>query len=72
MELLDQQSIYYDGPVEGLVLRKVGVQKPAGKPAGKDNFFADRAKLVRPDFLQNIEEQWTRQKFVKNILNSYY
>ena len=70
MELLDKQSIYYDGPIEGLVLRKVGSQK-SGKP-GRDNFFADRAKLVRPDFLQNIEEQWTRQKFVKNILSTYY
>ena len=69
--MLDKQSTYYDGPVEGLVMRKVGAQKPAGKP-GKDNFFVDRAKLVRPDFLQNIEEQWTRQKFVKNILNSCY
>ena len=67
MELLDSQSIYYDGYIEGLVLRKVGDHKP-----GKDNFFADRAKLVRPDFLQNIEEQWTKQEFVKNILNGYY
>ena len=31
-----------------------------------------RAKVVRPDFLQQIEEQWTRQKFTKNIITLTY
>jgi len=73
MELLDSQSQFYDGFVEGLVFRKIQFEQ--SKPSAlvvKDNFFADRGKVVRPDFLQQIEEQWTRQKFVKNILTCYY
>lgn len=31
-----------------------------------------RGKVVRPDFLQQIEEQWTRQKFTKNIIAPTY
>jgi len=67
-EILDTQSIYYDGPIEGLVLRSIINEATDAK----GNFFNDRAKLVRADFMQNIEEQWTRQKFVKNLLTNYY
>lgn len=31
-----------------------------------------RGKLVRPDFLQGIEEQWTRKNFKKNIVRPTY
>ena len=31
-----------------------------------------RGKLVRPDFLQGIEEQWTRQQLTKNIIVHQY
>jgi RNA ligase len=47
--MLDRQSSYYSGPVEGLYLRK----------EGKD-YVNRRAKLVRPEFVHSISEHWTR------------
>jgi len=32
------------------------------------SYCKHRSKLVRPDFLQGIEEQWTRQQLTKNIV----
>lgn len=68
MPLLETKSYYYDGQVEGIVLRKNKME--SGKSIRSDS-FEDRAKLVRSDFLQQIEEQWTRQKFEKNKLLFY-
>lgn len=68
LDFLETTSNYYDGPIEGIVLRKTGVNQKIED----GHFFSDRSKLVRADFLQNIEEQWTRQKFVKNRLLNYY
>lgn len=70
LQLLDSQSAYYDGPCEGIYLRidddtQVGESTVAGCPVG---YLKKRAKLVRPEFLQQIEEQWTRQKLTKNIV----
>ena len=36
------------------------------------SYCVKRGKLVRPDFLQGIEEQWTRQQLTKNIIVHQY
>ncbi|XP_065663786.1 uncharacterized protein LOC105844475 [Hydra vulgaris] len=66
MDMLDTKSSYYDGYVEGLVIRK-----PIEERMLEKDYFTNRVKVVRPDFMQAIEEQWTKQKFTKNQL-SYY
>ena len=68
---MDTQSAYYDGPVEGLYLR---ADSDAQQPKEKNTQYGvllNRSKVVRPDFLQQIEEQWTKQKFTKNICEYY-
>jgi len=85
LNLLDTQSRFYDGPVEGIYLKiipneatinnaqQTRKQKPKkGGKQTKDHLPAERAKIVRPDFMQHIEEQWTRQKFEKNLLENYW
>ena len=61
MKLLDTPSAFYDGPVEGVYLR---IEDNTATPPK----LLQRGKVVRPDFMQPIEEPWTRQKFTKNIL----
>ncbi|XP_065054389.1 uncharacterized protein LOC135683141 [Rhopilema esculentum] len=68
---LEAPSAYYDGPVEGIYLR-VDEDTQDNHKAENSGTLLQRAKIVRPDFLQQIEEQWTRQKFVKNICEVYY
>ena len=58
---MDSPSAFYDGPVEGVYLK---IEDSSAVPP----IVLQRGKLVRPDFLQQIEEQWTRQKFTKNIV----
>ncbi len=65
---LDTPSAFYDGPCEGVYLR---VDEDANYPEGAvvgGPYCKYRGKLVRSDFLQGIEEQWTRQKLTKNIV----
>jgi hypothetical protein len=58
MSLLDsQRSRYRDGPLEGLVIR-----------AQDDRWLNRRAKLVHPDFTQQIQDHWRRQRLVWNRL----
>ena len=67
LKWLDTPSQFYDGPCEGLYLR---VDEDANTPEGTVGrpYCLRRGKLVRPDFLQGIEEQWTRQQLTKNIV----
>ena len=39
---------------------------------GRPAYCLTRGKVVRPDFLQGIEEQWTRQQLTKNIVVHQY
>ena len=76
-ELLNTQSVYYEGQVEGLYLRvDEDEQSSKGEEATTNSeqttpFNVRRAKIVSSNFNQGIEEQWTKQKFTKNVL-SYY
>ena len=63
-KLLDTKSAFYDGPCEGLYIR-VDEDMPSG--TGQP-YLSRRTKVVRPDFLQGIEEEWTKQQFTKNIV----
>lgn len=47
--MLSEPSAYGDGPVEGLYLR-----------CEEDEWLRQRAKLVRPEFVQGIGEHWSR------------
>lgn len=55
LELLDTKSAYNDEPVEGVVLR-----------VDNGDYFDRRCKLVRPDFIQGIEEHWSKKELVRN------
>eukprot|EP00164_Ancoracysta_twista_P001979 GFYU01002606.1.p1 GENE.GFYU01002606.1~~GFYU01002606.1.p1 ORF type:complete len:254 (-),score=60.42 GFYU01002606.1:243-1004(-) len=59
--LLETASVYYDGPVEGLYIR---IEDEA--------HLQHRCKLVRPDFIQNIETHWMKETLVKNIIVPVY
>lgn len=73
LELLESKSAYYDGHVEGIVLKLSNYKNTDAKnKTSNRTIFKDRAKLVRADFLQQIEEQWTKQKFTKNQLQNYF
>jgi hypothetical protein len=54
-----QQSAYYLGPVEGLIVRKES-----------ELWLEDRAKLVQSDFAQTITEHWRARKIEWNRLQS--
>ncbi|CAK9098582.1 Pectin acetylesterase 3 [Durusdinium trenchii] len=60
--LQETRSVFYDGPVEGLVLRCDEVDLPDGM----SSFQVTRAKVVRSDFTQSIDEHWTRADLVRN------
>lgn len=75
---LETKSAFYDGPVEGIYFRidedmmPTDHTPPPPPPPAATQLPAPccvrRGKLVRPDFLQGIEEQWTRKQFQKNKL----
>eukprot|EP00794_Sanderia_malayensis_P014062 gene14061-15528_t len=71
LSLLQTPSKFYDGPVEGIYLR-INDDKQKQNDVADQGFLLNRAKIVRPGFIQNIEAQWTRQKFTKNICSIYY
>jgi ATP-dependent RNA circularization protein (DNA/RNA ligase family) len=56
IKMLDFPSRLYDGPLEGLYLR-----------TEEGGYLQQRAKIVRPDFMQTIEQHWTKQKLVINL-----
>jgi ATP-dependent RNA circularization protein (DNA/RNA ligase family) len=49
LQMLETQSAYYNGPVEGLYLRRED-----------DDQLLMRAKIVRSEFTQNIGKHWSR------------
>lgn len=56
-----ESSIYRDGNMEGVILRKES-----------DGWLVQRAKLVRPDFTQAIQEHWSKRGIEWNKLNRKY
>ncbi|RHY28210.1 hypothetical protein DYB32_006142 [Aphanomyces invadans] len=58
--LLETPSKFYDGFVEGVVIRK---------ECG--GILDAKAKLVRDDFLQHIDDHWTKKGVVKNHLRFF-
>ena len=53
--MLDTPSYYREGNLEGLVLRQE-----------KGEWLHRRAKLVRPEFVQSLDEHWSRRSFQWN------
>ena len=53
--MLDQPSYYGANKIEGIYLRK-----------DKGNWLEKRAKLVRADFTQTIDEHWSRKSMIPN------
>ena len=62
--LSEHKSQYYDGLLEGLVLRY------DESPGTKDDisYLNNRCKLVRSEFRQEITDHWTKAILIKNIL----
>jgi hypothetical protein len=58
---LSTPSQLYDGPIEGLYIRTETF-----------DYLDIRAKLVQSDFIQTIDEHWTKKKYVKNHILSEY
>lgn len=58
-ELLSKtQSNYRQGTMEGIVIRR-----------DSENWCQQRAKLIRPDFVQSIEEHWSRRPIEWNRID---
>eukprot|EP00727_Mastigamoeba_balamuthi_P014157 m51a1_g9364 putative dna ligase (233) ;mRNA; r:175445-176266 len=55
--VMQTQSAFRDGPVEGIYLRVDGAQ-----------YNESRGKVVRPGFLDNDTAHWSKGKIVKNIV----
>ena len=55
LEGLLEQSKFSDGPAEGLYLR-----------VDRGDWLEQRAKLVRPSFVQTMEEHWARSEIQAN------
>lgn len=75
LKLLETNSAFYDGPCEGVYLRideDMQMSDGGTGTAVSPSYCHLRGKLVRPDFLQGIEEQWTRQQLTKNIVVHQY
>lgn len=53
--MLDQPSYYGANKIEGIYLRR-----------DKGNWLEKRAKLVRADFTQTIDEHWSRKPLIPN------
>lgn len=64
--LLDTTSRFAAGPVEGVYVRCD--EPPAQPPAGVLEWVQRQAKLVRPDFIQAIEEHWSSRALERNTL----
>jgi hypothetical protein len=66
LQLLETDSAYYDGKVEGIFLR---VDTPPASAGEVSRYCERRGKLVRPDFIHTITEHWTSKKLVKNLVD---
>lgn len=53
--------MYYDGKIEGIYIR-----------IEDENFVLSRGKIVRSDFIQQIDTHWSKQKLTKNIIQKTY
>lgn len=58
--LASRQSSFRPGPMEGVVIRK-----------NSTDWCETRAKLVRPDFVQSIDEHWRRRQIEWNRINQF-
>jgi hypothetical protein len=56
--LMKTRSKYATAPIEGLYIR-----------AEKGGWLLERAKLVRPEFAQSIDQHWTARPLVRNSLS---
>eukprot|EP01004_Peranema_trichophorum_P001887 NODE_1245_length_2050_cov_12.893098_g1053_i0.p1 GENE.NODE_1245_length_2050_cov_12.893098_g1053_i0~~NODE_1245_length_2050_cov_12.893098_g1053_i0.p1 ORF type:complete len:651 (-),score=136.80 NODE_1245_length_2050_cov_12.893098_g1053_i0:46-1998(-) len=59
LALLNTKSQFYDGYVEGIYLRI---------DDDDEGYLIERAKIVRPDFIQGIGDHWSKQKLQKNVV----
>jgi ATP-dependent RNA circularization protein (DNA/RNA ligase family) len=55
--LQTERSYYYNGSVEGFVIRRES-----------EDWLLNKAKLVRPDFIQNINNHWRKHQIEWNKL----
>jgi atypical dual specificity phosphatase len=65
VQLLETRSQYADGFVEGVYVR---VDETAQAPGLPFAHVAYQGKIVRPDFIQNIEEHWSSRVMERNAL----
>lgn len=56
-----KSSVYRNGKMEGVILRKES-----------HDWLIQRAKLVRPDFTQSIQEHWSKRGIEWNKINKAY
>jgi len=61
-----KRSSYYDGKMEGIVLRSD--ERPREGKSDAPTFLKTRSKIVRAAFSQEIGEHWTRTTMVRNGL----
>eukprot|EP00429_Kryptoperidinium_foliaceum_P004528 CAMPEP_0176025232 /NCGR_PEP_ID=MMETSP0120_2-20121206/12340_1 /TAXON_ID=160619 /ORGANISM="Kryptoperidinium foliaceum, Strain CCMP 1326" /LENGTH=612 /DNA_ID=CAMNT_0017358413 /DNA_START=42 /DNA_END=1881 /DNA_ORIENTATION=- len=64
--LLQRQSYFGAGPLEGVYLR---IDEVSPAPGSRESFLVDRCKLVRPEFQQAIEEEGSWRGRGKNELD---
>jgi len=61
MKYLDTKSMFMDGFVEGIYIRKDCTGE-------MEDWLDKRCKLVRPDFTQGIETHWSKMELTKNTI----
>jgi len=60
LDLLERPSAFYDGKVEGAYIR-----------IESGDYEADRGKIVRSDFMQQIETHWSTKTLVQNVVKNW-
>lgn len=60
LDFLERPSSFYEGKVEGAYIR-----------IEKDDFEEQRGKIVRPDFMQQIETHWSTKTLVQNVVKNW-
>lgn len=58
--MLNRPSLFYDGPVEGAYIR-----------IESDDFEEERGKIVRADFMQQIDTHWSTKTLVQNKVRTW-
>jgi hypothetical protein len=61
ISLLNSSSKLYMGYVEGIYLR-----------IESEDFVQKRCKLVRHDFIQNIESHWQKHEMIRNTIDPQF